>query len=82
MVASQSNHRESVPARTHACRNRELITRASSGSPSPSPREWGDSITSVVEFNGTWWSVSGDPPEYSTPIAYCPWCGTELQDQT
>ena len=50
--------------------------------PEPLPAGMGLPITSVVEFNGTWWSVSGDPPEYSTPIAYCPWCGTELQDQT
>jgi hypothetical protein len=67
------------PTRTHKCPRREEIIRSSTGSPSPAPREWGESITAVVELEGIWWSVSRDPPEYSTPIEYCPWCGIELK---
>jgi hypothetical protein len=67
-----------VPTRSHACPRREEVTRFG-GEESPSPREWGESITAILELEGTWWAVSGDPPEYSTPIQFCPWCGVELK---
>jgi hypothetical protein len=67
------------PTRTHECSKREEVTRSGSGTASPSPREWGESVTAIIELEGTWWAVSGDPPEYSTPIQFCPWCGVDLK---
>jgi hypothetical protein len=66
------------PTRTHERLEREEVTRAGSGTVRLS-REWGESITAISELEGTWWAVSGDPPECSTPIQYCAWCGAELQ---
>lgn len=80
-MAAPQSFPESEPTRTHVCPERNEVTRSGAGSSSPSPREWGESITAIVELDGLWWSVSGDPPEYSTAIAYCPWCGLELNAQ-
>lgn len=52
------------PSRVHDCHELKEFTGARSHMSGPSPREWGESIARIVEFNGIWWAVSGDPLWY------------------
>ena len=69
------------PAFIHQCRAfRSATERQAEVAQRPAPAEWGKAITTIVSYdNRTWWAVSGDPPEYASAIAYCPWCAAELQ---
>lgn len=66
----------------HQCAGRGVVLKSASEAPSPSPREWGPAVGEIVRHGGVWWAVACDssPPEYSSPIRYCPWCGVERPD--
>lgn len=51
------------PSKIHECAQRREVV-GSERARQPSPPEWGESITAVLELNQSWWAVAGSPPEY------------------
>jgi hypothetical protein len=69
------------PERKHECPGRPPNDDEEHG-PRPAPAYWGAAISQIGYLGGRWWAISGRmPPEYATPIRFCPWCGIDLADE-
>lgn len=73
--------REGSGSQRHRCPHRDAVHNAADGRVAPAPRHWGAAITEILQSDGSWWAVSGDPAEYATPVRFCPFCGADLQSE-
>jgi uncharacterized protein (DUF433 family) len=62
------------PEVVHDCPDREsVVGQLAAGEVRPAQKYWGQAVTTVGLLGARWWAISGDPPEYATPIRFCPW---------